>query len=459
MNRPQTEAEYLARIIPPSVAATRVSRRSFLRGVSVAGAGIAAPALLAACGDAGGEAEETGAAGGAAGGGEVSFGLNEAPGAGVPYDRNIAAVEAFQEASGTTVDINATDPNTYQEQINQYLQGNPDDVFQWFAGYRARFFANQGLTGDISDVWDEVGDGFNEGFRNASTGDDGNQIFLPFYYYPWAIFYRPSVFEANGYTVPTTIDEFESLCQDMQSGGMNPVAFGASDGWPQMGTFDYLNMRTNGYQFHIELMANEQRWDSDEVKAVFETWARLLPYHQPDSLGRTWQEAAQSLQNNESGMYLLGLFVNQQFEEGEDRDDLDFFNFPEIDPAIGADAVEAPIDGFMMRADPENEANAKALLRYLGSAEAIDIYLAEDRQIGAHSDTDTGAYDALQTKSAELVNSAANISQFLDRDTRPDFASTVIIPEFQRFIGSPDAIDDVTSSIQAQADAIFATDA
>ena len=28
-----------------------------------------------------------------------------------------------------------------------------------------------------------------------------------------------------------------------------------------MGTFDYINMRINGYDFHIRLMAGEGAWD------------------------------------------------------------------------------------------------------------------------------------------------------------------------------------------------------
>jgi len=364
-------------------------------------------------------------------------------------------MDLYEEKSGISVDINATDPNTYQEQINSYLQGNPDDVFQWFAGYRGRFFFENGLAENITDVWDEVGDGFSEAFKIASTNDAGQQIFLPLYYYPWAVFYRPSVFEQNGYTIPETLDEFTALCEEMRADGLTPIAFGASDGWPQMGTFDYLNMRTHGYQFHVDLMAGNERWDSDEVQAVFETWADLLPYHQESPLGRTWQTAAQSLQRGESGMYVLGLFLNQQFAEGEDREDLDFFNFPEIDPAIGSDAVEAPIDGFMMRSDPGNEQNAKDLLKFLGTVEAANTYVGIDAQIGAHLDTDTSTYDALQLKSADLVRNAANISQFMDRDTRPDFAATVMIPELKRFLANPNAIADVTNSIQAQADSIF----
>ena len=49
--------------------------------------------------------------------------------------------------------FNTVAHTTFQENINNYLQGSPDDTFGWFAGYRARFFANKGLVGDISDVY------------------------------------------------------------------------------------------------------------------------------------------------------------------------------------------------------------------------------------------------------------------------------------------------------------------
>ena len=152
----------------------------------------------------------------------------------------------------------------------------------------------------------------------------------------------------KGYEVPKTLDELKTLGAKMQADGIAPIAFGDKDGWPAMGTFDYLNMRTNGYQFHMDLMAHkESLGPTRKVKTVFETWKSLLPLHQENPLGRTWQEAAQSLVKKEAGMYLLGMFVGQQFP-AEDIDDLDFFPFPEIDSAIGTDAVEAPIDGFLV---------------------------------------------------------------------------------------------------------------
>ena len=68
-----------------------------------------------------------------------------------------------------------------------------------------------GLATDISDVWGKIGGNFSDALKNASTGLDGKQYFVPFYYYPWALFYRKSVFEEKGYEVPTTLDELKAL--------------------------------------------------------------------------------------------------------------------------------------------------------------------------------------------------------------------------------------------------------
>jgi multiple sugar transport system substrate-binding protein len=318
-----------------------------------------------------------------------------------------------------------------------------------------RFFASQGLAGDISDVWGGLG-GMNDALKQASTGDDGKQYFVPLTTYPWALFYRKSLWSERGYEPPKTLDELVTLSKQMQKDGLTPIAFADKDGWPAMGTFDQLNLRINGYQFHVDLMAGKKAWDSPEVKKVFDTWKGLLPYHQEDALGREWQEAAQSLLKKESGMYLLGMFVGQQFPKGEDQDDLTFFNFPEIDSAIGSDAIEAPIDGFMMRAEPKNEAGAKELLKYLGTAKAEDIALkADPTVIGASSEADTSSYTALQKKAVEFIGSAESIAQFLDRDTRPDFASTVMLPGIQTFLKNPDDIDGLTKSLESQKKSIF----
>jgi multiple sugar transport system substrate-binding protein len=412
----------------------RLSRRDVLKmfGVSAGMAG------LAACGDSGGG----GGGGSGSGSKEVTVGSNASDA--VPKKAYEQVFADFQKATGYTAKVNTVEHETFQEQINNYLQGRPDDMFMWFAGYRMQFFAQRGLASPVTDVWQKVGGDFTDALKQASTGVDGQQYFIPFYYYPWAVFYRKSVFEKGGYQPAKTWDEFIALAKQIKGDGLTPVAFADKDGWPAMGTFDYLN-----------LMGGKESWTDPKVLKVFDTWRELVPYQQEGALGRTWQEAAQSLAQKKSAMYVLGMFVGQQFPDA-DRDDLDFFAFPEVDSAVGTDSVEAPIDGFMLAKQLKNEEGAKKLLEYLAGTEAVQTYLKSDpNNIAANTKADTSAYSPLQKKAVELIGSAAHISQFLDRDTRPDFASTVMIPSLQEFIRKPDDFANLAKKIEDQKKTIF----
>jgi multiple sugar transport system substrate-binding protein len=75
----------------------------------------------------------------------------------------------------------------------------------------------------------------------------------------------------------------------------------------------------------------------------------------------------------------------------------------------------------------------------------------------ANSGADVSGYTALQKKAAELVGSATEIAQFLDRDTRPDFASTVMIPSLQQFLNAPNDVDGLLKNIESQKKTIFAS--
>ena len=433
-----------------------LSRRNFVIGSGAAAVG--GSALLAACGDddeAAPAATTTAAPATTAaptttaadtGVGTATLGSNYSG------EKNQAALAAAVAATGIDTVINTIDHNTYQENFNTYIQ-QPDDVVSWFAGYRMRAFAGKGVLGDISDVWAGL-DGMSAGFKSASSGLDGKQYFVPFYFYPWAVQYRKSVFADNGYSIPTTWDGFKALCDTMAADGITPLC-AANDGrWPQMGMFDMLNMRINGYDYHVSLMGGNEDWESAEVKNVFSTWEEILPYYQPDPNGRPWEEAANALGDKSAGMYLIGTFVTSAYDsetQADIIDDIDFFLFPEVDPAHGQDAIEAPIDGFMMAADPANEAGAKALLGGLGSADAIDAYISVDPSVvAANSNADTSGYNALQQKSAEAVGSARYIAQFLDRDTDPDFAANVVGVGIADFLATPGNIGTILADIEAK---------
>jgi multiple sugar transport system substrate-binding protein len=436
-----------------------VSRRTVLKGIAGAAGLVSIPAIIAACSStpaastgASAAAPSTGtsaapapSAGGSAAAGTLHIGSNHSdPG----EKKGMEAINAaFKTATGIDVVMNTVDHGTFQDQITNYLGGTPDTGYTWFSGFRMKFFADQGLNVPIDDVWATVKSNYTEGFANSVVGNDGKVYGIPVDYYPWAVFYRKSVFTDKGYTVPATWDDLVALCKKMQTDGLTPIAFGDKDGWPAMGTFDILNLRMNGYDFHVGLMAGSESWTDPKVTAVFKKWAEIVPYHAKDYAGLTWQQAADTLVQKKSGMYLLGLFVSAQFaatNDPADIADLDFFPFPSLGTSFDAEkALDAPIDTWQIASKSPNLATetdaAKAYLEFWskGSTQLL-MFQNQPGLIPTANDTDTSTYSALQKKAVEVVSAAQRITQFLDRDTRSDFAGSNGMQSFlQKFLADP----------------------
>ncbi|WP_329171939.1 ABC transporter substrate-binding protein [Streptomyces sp. NBC_01477] len=437
------------------------SRRNLLRGVAGA-AGLAAVSggLLTACSsDSDSSDKKSGSSGttGSVAGSTVTFGSNYSdPAAKTAF---AALTTAATTSSKVKVTINTVDHNTFQENITSYLQGTPDDLFTWFAGYRMQYFAAQGLAQPLDDVWEKIGGNFGPAAKQLSTGLDGHQYLVPLYNYPWVVFYNKSEFAKHHYTVPTTWDEYIALAKQMKTDGLIPIAFADKDGWPALGTFDILNMRINGYDYHMKLMTHKIPWTDQGVATVFQHWAELLPYTQSGANGRIWQDAAKTLETKKAGMMFQGTnqVAAQYVTDKADLDDLDFFTFPTINPKWGQDYMDAPTDGFMLSKKSKNTDAAKAILEYIGSGPAEAEYLKTDQwDVGLANGLQVPTYNAIQKKSVTEIGKCKAVAQFMDRDSDPAMANAMI-SILQKFIDDPSTgnIAKLQKSAEDQAKAIY----
>jgi multiple sugar transport system substrate-binding protein len=434
-----------------------------LKGIAGVAALSAVPgALVSACSSSGGgggtntsSAAPGGSSSAATGGGSISFGSNYSDPA--PKAAFASLVSAAEQQTGVKISVNTVDHNTFQNNISSYLQGTPNDLATWFAGYRLQFFAAQGLLDPIDDVWDKIGGTFNDAAKNLSKGVDGKYYLVPIYNYPWVVFYNKSVFASKGYQIPKTWDEFVALCKQMQKDNLIPLAFAEKDGWPALGMFDIINLRINGYDYHMQLMQHKVPWTDKGVTAVFDQWRQLMPYLQKGANGRIWQDAAKTLENKKAGMMFQGSNQVAANYSSANLGDLDFFPFPVINQQYGQDYMDAPTDGFILPKKGKNKDAAKAVLEYIGTADAEATFLKTDHwDVGLANGLIAPTYNDVQKKSVQAISACKAVSQFMDRDTVPDMA-TAMITQIQSFIDNPSAsnVSSIQKTAENQAKTIF----
>jgi len=314
----------------------------------------------------------------------------------------------------------------FKQAIRAYLTAStPPDLLTWFAGNRARFFIDKGLIMDISDVWED--EGWNEdypaGFNALSTVDD-KQYFLPASYYWWGVWYRPSIFEEFGLEPPQTWEEFMTVCDTLKSNDVTPVTIGTRAPWPAAGWFDYLNMRVNGPEFHVNLMLGTESYTDPRVEKVFtDYWAPMIEkgYFIDNPTAYSVPESIQFMIDGKAAMYLMGAFIHNVWPE-ELNDDIAFFQFPIIDPSVPV-GEDAPTDGYFIAAKAPNAEAAKDLLGFLGSPESQQYFADELGRLPVNTAVDTSGFTDEQQQGIAMLQGADYVAQFYDRDTTPEMAT------------------------------------
>lgn len=414
---------------------------------------VAAPAAPAADGAATAAAGEEAAAGGLTG--KLVYNSYQSDPA--PREVDAALVAQFQEANpGLEVTHSTVAHEDFKQAIRTYLAAStPPDIMTWFAGNRARFFIDKELIMDISDVFEQQGwlEDYPKGFVALSTVGD-KQYFVPTSYYWWALYYNKTVLEEAGLEPPTTWDELLNACSVLKEKGITPISIGTKAPWTAAAWFDYLNMRVNGPEFHVNLMLGTEKYDDPRVKKVFEYWAQLLDNgcFTEDAAAYEWQDAVTPLVQGEAGMYLMGQFIMDSIPEDQ-RANFDFVRFPIIDPNVPI-GEDAPTDGFFAAANSANPEAAKAFLAFIGSKEAQEYVAKELKRVPVHSGVDPSIFPPETLKGIELLQGADYVAQFYDRDTTPEMAERGMAA-FQQFWSNPADIDAILAQLEKDRELIF----
>ncbi|WP_172293893.1 ABC transporter substrate-binding protein [Pseudoruegeria sp. HB172150] len=361
------------------------------------------------------------------------------------------AIIADFEAANPDIDVvlQNFDHEGYKTAIRNFLTADAPDLANWYAGNRMAPFVESGQFQDVSDVWADNNLSEALGSAEASMTIDGKQWGVPYTYYQWGIYYNKEVYDEVGAEVPETWEQFIENCAKFKEAGIDCVTTGTKALWPGAGIFDYLDLRTNGYDFHMALTNGEVEWTDDRVREVFANWMELVEpgYITENHAALDWQDAASLLIQGKAANYIMGNFAVAVFKDGGMTDNtLGFMPFPTINPDV-ARAEEAPTDTVHIPAGAKNVEDAKTFLAYLATADAQTKVNEALGQLPINKDSSVADDPFIEAGFELLSTTPGGIAQFFDRDAPAEMAK-VGMEGFQQFMVQPEQLDNILERLE-----------
>lgn len=350
------------------------------------------------------------------------------------------------------IETTIIDREAYKTQIRNFLTANAPDVATWYAANRMKPYVEAGLFEDVSDLWAEPEIADNLASTKGAMTLDGKQWGVPYTYYQWGVYYREDIYKELGLEEPKTWEEFKANCQAIIDSGKKCFTIGTKFLWTAGGWFDYLNLRTHGYDFHMALANGEVEWTDERVKETFANWRELIDMGAfiDNHTAYSWQEALPFMVSGDAAGYLMGNFAVAPLREaGLSDDQIDFYQFPAINPDVAL-AEDAPTDTFHIPANASNKEAAREFLRFVVSADNQTLINNGENlgqlPVNAQSSVDD---DEFLNQGFEMLssNSPGGVAQFFDRDYPAEMAK-VAMEGFQEFMVKPDNLDRILDRLE-----------
>jgi len=312
----------------------------------------------------------------------------------------MGALDAFAEANDMTIFyVGSAD---WESEINVQIEaGTPPDISIFPQPGKLADFARDGfvvpLPDDVTAAVSENWSAGAMGFGNV----DGTQYGVPDKTdLKSLVWYQPARFEANGYKVPTTLDELFGLAETMIADGNTPfcigIESGTATGWAFTDWVEDMMLRRHSGETYDAWTTGELLFASDEVSGVMQevldVWNTPgMVYAQGGTIASTsFRDNGEPLVNGDCMMHRQASFFSAFFPDGTPVQDgsegaIDVFQFPvgDIDPPIVLTA------GTLVGAF-NDKPEVMAVMEYFGSPEFANLRQAAQKEAKGGGDVLSG---------------------------------------------------------------------
>jgi hypothetical protein len=433
-------------------------RRRILRGLVP----LTALVLVAAACSGGEDLDQGSATSSSAGGTDLTGQTVEvaATWTGAEQKRFEMVLDKFAEQTGATVKFRSAGDDVAAYVGPRIEGGDPPDVAIFPQPGVLQTFAKQGDLIPIEDVaGDEIDANFSKTAREVGSANGT-------LYGVWfktaqksTVWYNKAVFEGAGVQPPKTWDELQQTAQTISDYGVAPYSIGADVGWPLSDLFENIYLRTAGPDMYDQLAKHEIPWTDQSVKDALTVMGQLLGQDQLLAGGTTGAaqndfdgSVTQVFTDPPAGaMIFEGDFVGGIISGETDAKvgtDADFFDFPSIDGS--PPAVLGGGDLAVLLDDTEG---GKALIQYLATPEAAEVWMAQGGFISPNTQVDVSVYpDDVSRRAAQALIDAGDSVRYDMSDLQPtEFGATTgqgIWGIMIDFLQNPDDVDGTAQALE-----------
>ncbi|MFP4344917.1 MAG: ABC transporter substrate-binding protein [Anaerolineales bacterium] len=326
-----------------------------------------------------------------------------------------AMYEVFKERHPDVEIINAmvaggAGSNAKAVLATRMQSGDPPDSFQVHAGHELiDSWVKAGKMEPVTFIFEENGwlDVYPEGVIDILSYDGEIWSVPTNIHRSNVLWYNTAIFDEYGVGPPESFDEFFTVAEMLEVGGVTPLALGDNGIWAATHLMESVLLGTLGPEGYRGLWTGETDWGSAEVQEALETYAQMMEYANEDHAALSWDQAAQLVADGDAAMTIMGDWAEGYFKSigltpGDE------FGWA---PSPGTDGVFLMLsDSFGLPQGAPHPDNAEAWLIVAGSKEGQDAFNPLKGSIPPRTDADRSLYD-------EYLQSAMD-----------DFASNEIAP-------------------------------
>lgn len=268
---------------------------------------------------------------------------------------------------------------------------------------------------------------------------EGRAVGVP--YVTWVkpgFWYRKSFFAAHGLTVPGSWEEFLALLEKIQAipGVEAAAASGDGVGWPLSDMTEHFLLTFGGLDLFMGLIEGKVKWESPEVRAIFENY--LVPFLAYASDPIEWTAALDMWWDGKYGVYFMGNWITGMVE---DPGDLGVFTLP------GCKAVVGGTDYMFVPKYSKRIDDARKLLAFLVSVEGVALRVSKGGKLSMRADVGPEHYPPAEAALAAALAGVV-LAPDMDDTIGGDWQLT-FWDQLKLLWVKPEALDEVLRTLDA----------